>query len=71
MIQAVKPKKSVKLSPKEWAWVNNEFHSYPSQVEASIGMKIGRETLVRIVRIGSCTEQTYNKLFPLNSDNAN
>lgn len=59
-----KPKRSIKLSSSELADVKSRASKYPTMVAAGIGMGVNRDVLMRIMAIGSCSEQTYKLLFP-------
>lgn len=59
----IKPKRSITLTKKEILSLQVQLEKYPTQIEAGIALGIGKDTLIRTLAFGSCSEKTYNKLF--------
>lgn len=62
-VVTAKPKKSVKLTDREVASLRVKVGKYPTKTAASIGLGVGREVLLYTLMRGTCSEETYNKLF--------
>jgi hypothetical protein len=59
-----KPKRQVMLSDTEVEHLKKEQKKYPTKVAAGLALGINPDTLDRVIRIKSCSEESYRILFP-------
>jgi hypothetical protein len=59
-----KPKRQIMLKESEVAYLKKEQDKYSTKVQAGIALRINHNTLDRVIRIKSCSEETYRTLFP-------
>ena len=62
-MDALKTKKSVKLTREQVKELRQRMAQYGTQTEAAIRMGVGRDVLLITIARGSCSGKTYDILF--------
>lgn len=66
-----RPKRSIELTKSQLKFLKDTLKNHDgNKTEAGLSLGISKDVLDRTIAFGSCSEKTYNKLFPSDTEDS-